>query len=134
MVQDGIWELKEVILWEGSAVTFGANSLTPTLDVSKGNKTELLDKVNAKMESLLSAIKNGKGTDERLYEIEMALKVCQQQYNSLINQEPSTIDTPEIIEPSVDQLKQFYLLIMQTNWTRLPGGCLIKQDLRMLLV
>ena len=113
MVQDGVWELKEVILWEGSAVTFGANSLTPTLDVSKGNKTELLDKVNAKMESLLSAIKNGKGTDERLYEIEMALKVCQQQYNSLINEEPTTIVTPEIIEPSNDQLKQFYLNLLK---------------------
>jgi HK97 family phage prohead protease len=113
MVQDGVWELKEVILWEGSAVTFGANSLTPTLDVSKGNKTELLDKVNAKMESLLSAIKNGKGTDERLFEIEMALKVCQQQYNSLINEEPTTIVTPEIIEPSNDQLKQFYLNLLK---------------------
>ena len=113
MVQDGVWELKEVILWEGSAVTFGANSLTPTLDVSKGNRTELLDKVNAKMESLLSAIKNGKGTDERLYEIEMALKVCQQQYNSLINEEPTTIVTPEIIEPSNDQLKQFYLNLLK---------------------
>ena len=113
MVQDGVWELKEVVLWEGSAVTFGANSLTPTLDVSKGNKTELLDKVNSKMESLLSAIKNGKGTDERLYEIEMALKVCQQQYNSLINDEPISKITPEIIEPSNDQLKQFYLTFLK---------------------
>jgi hypothetical protein len=65
------------------------------------------------MESLLSAIKNGKGTDERLFEIEMALKVCQQQYNSLINQEPSIVDTPEIIEPSNDQLKQFYLNLLR---------------------
>ncbi len=117
MVQDGIWELKEVVLWEGSAVTFGANSLTPTLDVSKGNRVELLDKVNAKMESLLSAIKNGKGTDARLYEIEMALKVCQQQYNSLINNEPTTIVTPGD-EPSKEelheqQLKQFYLTLIK---------------------
>jgi HK97 family phage prohead protease len=112
MVQDGVWELNEVILWEGSAVTFGANSLTPTLDVSKGNKTDLLDKVNAKMESLLSALKNGKGTDDRLYEIEMALKVCQQQYNSLISEEP-TIVTPEIDEPNNDQLKQFYLNLLK---------------------
>ncbi len=113
MVQDGIWELKEVVLWEGSAVTFGANSLTPTLDVSKGNKTELLDKVNAKMESLLSAIKNGKGTDERLYEIEMALKVCQQQYNSLINNEPTDIVTPGDEPSQLDKQKQFYLSLLK---------------------
>ena len=115
MVQDGIWEIKEVILWEGSAVTFGANSLTPTLDVSKGNSVELLDKVNAKMQSLISALKNGKGTDERIYEIEMALKVCQQQYNSLITKEPTIIVTPKVIEPNSDQLKQFYLTLLKTK-------------------
>jgi HK97 family phage prohead protease len=113
LVQEGIWEHKEIALWEGSSVTFGSNPLTPTLDVSKGNKTELLEKVNSKMSSLLSAIKNGKGTDERLYEIEMALKVCQQQYNSLINDEPIAKVTPEIIEPSNDQLKQFYLTLLK---------------------
>ena len=113
MVQDGVWELNEVILWEGSAVTFGANSLTPTLDVSKGNKTDLLEKVNAKMESLLSALKNGKGTDDRLYEIEMALKVCQQQYNSLINDEPIATITQPVDEPNNDQLKQFYLNLLK---------------------
>lgn len=109
-----IWEIKELQLWEGSAVTFGANSLTPTLDVSKGNKTELLDKVNTKMQSLISALKNGKGTDERLYEIEMALKVCQQQYNSLITNEPIVKITPEVIEPNQnEQLKQFYLTLLK---------------------
>ena len=78
------WDIKEVALWEGSAVTFGANALTPTLDVSKGNKPELIDKLNEKMSGLISAIKSG-GTDERLYNIEMALKVCQTQFNTLLN-------------------------------------------------
>jgi len=113
MVQDGIWDIKEVILWEGSAVTFGANSLTPTLDVSKGNRVELLDKLNAKMASLLSAIKNGKGTDERLYEIEMGLKVCQQQYNSLITKEPTVIVTPKDEPNRLNEQKQFYLNLLK---------------------
>jgi len=112
-----IWEIKEVVLWEGSAVTFGASSLTPTLDVSKGNKTDLLERVNTKMSSLMGALKNGKGTDERLYEIEMALKVCQQQYNSLITIEPVAKITPEIIEPNIITnellIKQFYLNLLQ---------------------
>lgn len=110
------WEIKEVQLWEGSAVTFGANSLTPTLDVSKGNHLEVIDKVNKKMTSLINALKNGKGTDERLFEIEMALKVCQQQYNSLVNFEPSVKGTQED-EPEIDvhnqDVKNFYLNILK---------------------
>lgn len=83
------WEISEVFLWEGSAVTFGANSLTPMLDVSKGNQKEVLDKVNKEMTGLITALKNGKGTDERLFNIEMALKVCQQKYNSLFEAKPA---------------------------------------------
>jgi len=92
------FEIKELFLWEGSAVTFGANSLTPMLDVSKGNKAELLEKINKEMAAFIAALKNGKGTDERLYSIEMGLKVCQQKYNSLVNFAPSLKDT-EIEKP-----------------------------------
>lgn len=83
------FEIKELFLWEGSAVTFGANSLTPMLDVSKeltaDKKTELLERINSDMTAFIAALKNGKGTDERLHSIEMGLKVCQQKYNSLVN-------------------------------------------------
>jgi HK97 family phage prohead protease len=89
------WRIKEVDLWEGSAVTFGANSLTPTLDVSKGNVQDQLKELNLKMESFISALRTGQGTDERLYQIEMGLKACQQRYISLINPEPSNELTQE---------------------------------------
>ena len=88
-----IQEATEVFLWEGSAVTFGANSLTPTLDVSKGNAKELLEKVNSNMDGLIKALKNGKGTDDRLYSFEMQLRVLKEQYNSLTNLQPSEEDT-----------------------------------------
>ena len=68
------------------------------------------------MTSLINALKNGKGTDERLFEIEMALKVCQQQYNSLVNFEPSDKGTQDD-EPEIDVTKQdvknFYLNILK---------------------
>jgi len=105
--EDGIREIKEVVLWEGSAVTFGANSDTPVFSVSKGNKTEYLDKLNAKMTTLISALKNGKGTDERLIQIEMDLMVIQSKYNSLINFEPSN-DTPNNEPNPTENNKQFY--------------------------
>jgi HK97 family phage prohead protease len=118
--EQAYFEIKEVILWEGSAVTFGANSLTPMLDVSKGNKQETLEKLNEEMKSLLYALKNGKGTDERLYSIEMGLKVCQQKYNSLINLE-SVDKTIQAIEKPIEHVepidvtaaqKQFYLNLL----------------------
>lgn len=114
------WEIKEVILWEGSAVTFGANDLTPTLDVSKGNYVDVIKRINEQMDGFITALKNGQGTDERLHSIEMGLQVCKQKYNSLIemksvnstledesNKEKEDGETPDEIKEK--QKKQFYL-------------------------
>ena len=100
------WEIKEVVLWEGSAVTFGSNEMTPTLDVSKGDHVEFLKKLNDKTSNLISAIKDG-GTDARLYKLEMALKVCQQQYNDLLATQPGNSTEPEI--DKTKDAKAFYL-------------------------
>lgn len=100
--EDGIKEIRELILWEGGPVTFGANSEAATLHVGKGNKTEYLDKLNKKMNCLIGALKNGKGTDERLMQIEMDLRVCQTKYNSLIIVEP--IISLDEEEPNAKQL------------------------------
>jgi HK97 family phage prohead protease len=112
-LDSGVRELKEVNLMETSAVTFGANSETPTFSISKGNETEYLDKLNNQMNGYLSAIKNGKGTDERLEQIENNLRVCQLKYNNLIDSlkqvEPSN-DT-KLIEPTEAEL--FYLNLLK---------------------
>jgi HK97 family phage prohead protease len=110
------FEIKEVILWEGSAVTFGANSLTPVIDVSKGETSkDQLEKLNKEMTGYLSALKNGNGTDERLFQIEMGLKVCQQKYNSLINYVPSVTHTI-VEEPNTnEEQKQFFINLTTKN-------------------
>ena len=100
------WDIKEVVLWEGSAVTFGANSLTPVLDVSKGTHKDFLRQLNEKTSTLISAIKDG-GTDERLYKLEMALKVCQQQFNDLLATQPGNSTEPDINKTK--DAKAFYL-------------------------
>ena len=112
--EQSFFDIKEVQLWEGSAVTFGANSLTPTLDVSKGNRVELIEKVNTRMSNIIKALKNGKGTDDRLYAFEKQLSILKEQYNSLINWEPSAVkedtlneDEPDNTEKSNSKL--FYL-------------------------
>ena len=81
------WDVKEVDLWEGSAVTFGVNPLTPTIDVAKGEHLDYIDKLNKRMDVITKALRDGKGSDDRFYRLEGALKVCQAQYNSLIKGE-----------------------------------------------
>lgn len=125
--EQAYFDIKELFLWEGSAVTFGANSLTPMLDVSKGNHTEMLEKINQHMTAFIVALRSGKGTDDRLHAIEMGLKVCQQKYNSLINFVPSVkdtpVDTPNEVAQDVESeshvakvkqdSKQFYLNLLK---------------------
>ena len=110
--EDGIRIIKEVVLWEGSAVTFGANSETPVFNVAKGEGKDYLQRLNEKMNGLTDALKNGKGTDERLIKIEMNLRVCQTKYNSmieaLIKKEP-TIVTP--LDKPYNQ-KEYYLNLL----------------------
>ena len=76
------YNITEDKLWEGSGVTFGANEFTPVLDVQKGLiDSEYLDNLNNDMNVLVKALKNGKGTDDRLENIEFKLKQIQQKYN-----------------------------------------------------
>lgn len=84
-LEDGTRLLKEVNLMETSAVTFGANSETPTFSISKGNEVEFIERLNIKMNGYLNALKNGKGTDDRLECMEMNLRVCQLKYNEVID-------------------------------------------------
>jgi len=89
---DNTYIVSEVELWEGSAVTFGANSETFVVDVSKGqNKSSYLKTLNDEMTILLKSLREGKGTDERLYAIEMGLNVIQSKYNKLVTYEPQDV-------------------------------------------
>jgi HK97 family phage prohead protease len=100
------YEVTEVKLWEGSAVTFGANEFTPVLEAGKSIlDSDYVKRLNDEMDSLIKAIKSGKGTDDRLYNIEMRLKVIQTKYNSLINLEPKDSKgiTQEVGKPNSKQ-------------------------------
>ena len=119
------------MLWEGSGVTFGANQFTPVLEANKSiMDSEYLAKLNAEMDVLVKAVKNGKGTDERLENIEFKLKQIQQKYNALL--ELKSFDKDTLIESHEEkaetlkeatqeevqkalkdaQLKEFYLNIL----------------------
>ena len=107
----GHFEIREVKLWEGSAVTFGANELTPVVDVAKGlNSTDMkLKRIQELTETLENALKNGKGTDERLENIEQMFAQLKQLQNSLELKQPSIKDTVKEDEPKAEADKLTYI-------------------------
>lgn len=88
----GYWNITELMLFEGSAVTFGANEYTNVVDVMKSeNKTDYVHKISAEIDTLIKALSNGKGSDERLFEMEMKLKYLNGQLVTLAKSEPQII-------------------------------------------
>ena len=111
----GYFDIVEVKLWEGSGVTFGANEFTPTLEANKSIlDSDYLAKLNADMDSIVKALKNGKGTDDRLESLEMRLKQIQQKYNSLL--ELKSFDKNTLIEESSNEQKEAELKRMQKEF------------------
>jgi len=91
--------IKEVKLWEGSAVTFGANDQTYVADVMKSeDKNKIIDDLSNELGTIIKSMSNGQGTDERLYQLEMRAKYLSSQLSILAKSEPLTQDT-QINEP-----------------------------------
>jgi HK97 family phage prohead protease len=85
----GYWMISEVKLWEGSAVTFGANDLTNVVEVMKSeDKISEIDKTSDELNTVIKALANGKGTDERLFQLEMKANVLSTRLKLLASVEP----------------------------------------------
>jgi HK97 family phage prohead protease len=101
----GFTLLQEVKLWEGSAVTFGANELTNVVDIMKSeNKKAYIDKITDDLHTVIKALANGKGSDERLYELEMKANYLSSQLQILAQSEPRE-HSAIVIEPNVNEFK-----------------------------
>jgi HK97 family phage prohead protease len=89
MEQGGYFMITEVKLYEGSAVTLGANDLTETVGVMKSEqKKEKADKLQREINTVIKTLANGKGSDERLYSHEMKLKYLNAEMYALATTEP----------------------------------------------
>ena len=98
----GFTLLQEVKLWEGSAVTFGANDGTPLVSIMKGeNKKDYIDTISEDLHVTIKALANGKGSDDRLYELEMKANYLSTQLQLLAQLEPLEhsieLDEPKIL-------------------------------------
>lgn len=104
----GFWDISEVKLFEGSAVTFGANEFTNVVAVNKSEqKNDYINKLTNEIDLTIKALTRGGGTDERLHGLEMKLKYLTGQMALLAEIEPfdkkhSKETEPTILEPTFD--------------------------------
>jgi uncharacterized protein len=104
---EGYFEIAELMLFEGSAVTFGANEYTPVVGVMKSaeERADAVKKLNDDINIIIKALTSGNFSDERGYQLEMKLKYLNNQLVLLASQEPMTksdfIDAShsQVIEP-----------------------------------
>lgn len=89
------WVVKEIILWEGSDVAFGANSLTPLLGIkSESSKTEQLTQLYQKLDACQSLMKTGKLSDDGFHQLEMEFKQIKSYIAEMLSQTPVKTHTP----------------------------------------
>lgn len=104
----GIRTIKELKLYEGSAVTLGANSQTPFTGFK--SQTQQKDTIS----KIVTLMKNGNLTDETFIQLELALKMLQSEAyefgkseNTQNNHEPSADTQTKAFEPLLNTLTSF---------------------------
>jgi HK97 family phage prohead protease len=107
--KDGSRLLKELFLYEGSAVLWGANPNTPTLAKSM-TKDELIaehEKLSKELSLLMKSLKDGRFTDEAFEFIEIRAAQINENIKNLLNTTSPVIDTVKPGESEVDIINQF---------------------------
>lgn len=104
--------VKEINLFEGSTVAFGANSLTPFLGVKSGSKESMTLALVSKLNQLEYTVKNGMQSDEMLSTFELQIKqfkqilkeieVAETFDKSTLAKVPSEAKSSEPIKPKFD--------------------------------
>tara|TARA_R110000751_G_scaffold73709_1_gene149074 strand:+ start:494 stop:1246 length:753 start_codon:yes stop_codon:yes gene_type:complete len=106
--QGGYNLIQEVKLFEGSAVTFGSNDLTNVVEIMKSeNKENAIDLISEELNQVIKSLSIGKGTDDRLHELEMRAKYLSSQLSILAKSEPFIKNTPEIVKPLENTIQPF---------------------------
>lgn len=108
--------IQEVVLFEGSAVTFGSNDLTNVVGIVKGqNKTEYIDLVSDELVKIIGALSKGQGSEERMYSLEMRAKYLTAQLKSLNELQPGNIPTVEEQQPIIEKGFDWATVVSKIN-------------------
>lgn len=107
---DGYWEIAEVALWEGSAVTFGANEMTPVLEVGKSleSKEKIISDITKELSVIVKALSVNNRSDESYYKLEMQHKFLTSQLAEIAGMTIQANDVKQNIKEDVTEvLKSF---------------------------
>lgn len=89
------WVVKEIRLWEGSDVAFGANALTPVLGIKSENKALAASQLYEKLDRATSLFKSGKLSDEGFHGLEMEIKQIKSYISALIEGKQPLKEAPQ---------------------------------------
>lgn len=106
--RNGVRYIKEVMLYEGSAVLWGANPETPTIGLFKGFNVDNENDPIKRLDMLNVLLKKGKLNDETLSLIEIEIKAIQSKIQSTIAVQKTQM--PQNVESVVDAIKLFNAL------------------------
>lgn len=81
-----MWRIKELQLWEGSTVSFGANRLTPCLGIKDGAPMDRIAMVYTRMDRIAEAIK-GKPTDEARHGLYLQMQQLKQVIEEIMTED-----------------------------------------------
>lgn len=103
--------IKEVKLWEGSTVTWGANENTPFIGfkdidsaVKEGGKPMIITRLAERMEKLQKALADNKFSQETITQIQYELQVVTKILKSLDKQEEPVITPKDLFKPTHEQI------------------------------
>lgn len=88
-----MYMVKEIALYEGSTVSFGANTLTPYLGSKSMNKESCLVKLYSRLDTFEKQLRSGVQSDDSMIEFEMQVQQIKQMIKELFDTEPSLKDT-----------------------------------------
>ena len=96
--------IKEILLFEGSAVLWGANINTPTIEVGKSTEEVISqhEKLSKELSMLLKSLKDGRFSDEAFEFIEIRVAQINEAIKSLISIE----STPKVEQPAEAVVEQ----------------------------
>lgn len=111
--KNGTTIIKEIALWEGSAVLWGANPNTPVFSVQKSLTKE---RAKAMFSTFIKGLKSGNHSDDTYYLMELQAKQLQQYINDLEEKAtaPASVTQPDPVK-SVDYTKVVSELNSITN-------------------
>jgi phage head maturation protease len=104
-----LFAVKELALWEGSTVSFGANSLTPYLGSKSLNRESCLMKLYSRLDTFEKQLHSGVQSDETMNEFELQVMQIKQMIKELFEAEPSVKDTvkPPSVKPTAKDYQYF---------------------------